>query len=76
MIIQFQTIRKILDLATSDGRLEDAIAELENFAKLRATTFVNFVELCLDPEDWFNEDGSQKTITEIYDKYKAESKAV
>jgi len=41
MTPQFQTIRKILDLEAQDGRVEQAIEELEKFAMLRVCDLRN-----------------------------------
>jgi len=75
MTPQFQTIRKILDLAAQDGRVEQAIEELEKFAMLRACDFLKYTEHCMSFADWMNEDGSFKSLTEVYEQYKANSKS-
>lgn len=76
MTPQFQTIRKILDLAAQDGRVEQAIEELEKFAMLRACDFLRYTEYCMSFADWMNEDGSFKSLTEVYEQYKANSKSI
>lgn len=76
MTTQFQAIRKILDLAAQDGRVEQAIEELEKFAMLRACDFLKYTEHCMEPKDWVNEDGSFKSLTEVYEQYKANSKSI
>lgn len=76
MTTQFQTIRKILDLAAQDGRVEQAIEELEKFAMLRACDFLKYTEHCMSFADWMNEDGSFKSLTEVYEQYKANSKSI
>ena len=76
MTTQFQTIGKILDLAATDGRLEDAVEELEKFAKLRSTTFFQYMEHCMEPADFFKEDGTEKSLDELYEQYKENSKAI
>ena len=76
MTTQFQTIRKILDLAAQDGRVEQAIEELEKFAMLRACDFLKYTEHCMGYNDWVNEDGSFKSLTEVYEQYKANSKSI
>jgi len=76
MTPQFQTIRKILDLAAQDGRVEQAIEELEKFAMLRACDFLKYTEHCMSFADWMNEDGSFKSLTEVYEQYKANSKSI
>lgn len=76
MTPQFQTIRKILDLAAQDGRVEQAIEELEKFAMIRACDFLKYTEHCMSFADWMNEDGSFKSLTEVYEQYKANSKSI
>ncbi len=76
MTIQFQTIRKILDLAAQDGRVEQAIEELEKFAMLRACDFLKYTEHCMSFADWMNEDESFKSLTEVYEQYKENSKSI
>lgn len=76
MITQFQTIRKILDLAAQNGRVEQAIEEIEKFAMLRACDFLKYTEHCMSFADWMNEDGSFKSLTEVYEQYKANSKSI
>ena len=76
MTTQFQTIRKILDLAAQDGRVEQAIEELEKFAMLRACDFLKYTEHCMGFSDWMNEDESFKSLTEVYEQYKANSKSI
>ncbi len=76
MTTQFQTIRKILDLAAQDGRVEQAIEELEKFAMLRACDFLKYTEHCMGYDDLINEDGSFKSLTEVYEQYKANSKSI
>ena len=44
MTTQFQAIRKILDLAAQDGRVEQAIEELEKFAELRFCEAFKYIE--------------------------------
>ncbi len=76
MTPQFQTIRKILDLAVQDGRLEQAVEELEKFASLRACDFLKYTEHCMAQADWFNPNGEFKTLEEVYEQYKANSKSI
>ena len=76
MTPQFQTIQKILDLSAQDGRVEQAIEELEKFAMLRACDFLKYTEHCMSFADWMNEDGSFKSLTEVYEQYKANSKSI
>lgn len=76
MTLQFQTIRKILDLAAQNGRVEQAIEEIEKFAMLRACDFLKYTEHCMGYDDWINEDGSFKSLTEVYEQYKANSKSI
>lgn len=76
MTLQFQTIRKILDLAAQNGRVEQAIEEIEKFAMLRACDFLKYTEHCMSFADWMNEDGSFKSLTEVYEQYKANSKSI
>ena len=76
MTTQFQTIQKILDLAAQDGRVEQAIEELEKFAMLRACDFLKYTEHCMGYDDLINEDGSFKSLTEVYEQYKANSKSI
>ena len=76
MTTQFQTIRKILDLAAQDGRVEQAIEELEKFAMLRVFDWMRYEEHCMGYDDWMNEDGSFKSLTEVYEQYKANSKSI
>lgn len=76
MTPQFQTIQKILDLSAQDGRVEQAIEELEKFAMLRVCDWMRYEEHCMEPKDWVNEDGSFKSLTEVYEQYKANSKSI
>ena len=76
MTTQFQTIQKILDLSAQDGRVEQAIEELEKFAMLRACDFLKYTEHCMGYDDLINEDGSFKSLTEVYEQYKANSKSI
>ena len=76
MTLQFQAILKILDLAAQDGRVEQAIEELEKFAMLRACDFLKYTEHCMSFADWMNEDGSFKSLTEVYEQYRENSKSI
>ena len=76
MTPQFQTIRKILDLAAQDGRLEQAVEELEKFAALRACDFLKYTEHCMAQADWIDSNGEFKTLEEVYGEYKENSKAI
>jgi len=76
MTPQFQTIRKILDLAAQDGRVEQAIEELEKFAELRFCEAFKYIEHCMNPSDFFDENGKEKSLTEVYEQYKANSKSI
>jgi len=76
MTTQFQTIRKILDLAAQDGRVEQAIEELEKFAMLRFCEAFKYIEHCMNPSDFFDENGKEKSLTEVYEQYKANSKSI
>ena len=76
MTTQFQAIRKILDLAAQDGRVEQAIEELEKFAELRALEFMKYCEHCVGCEDWLDLEINFKPLNEIYEQYKANSKSI
>lgn len=76
MTLQFQAIRKILDLAAQDGRVEQAIEELEKFAELRFCEAFKYIEHCMNPSDFFDENGKEKSLTEVYEQYKANSKSI
>jgi len=76
MTPQFQTIRKILDLAAQDGRVEQAIEELEKFAMLRACDFLKYTEHCMTFADWMNEQEEFKPLEEVYGEYKKNSKSI
>ena len=67
MTPQFQTIRKILDLAAQDGRVEQAIEELEKFAELRFCEAFKYIEYCMNPSDFFDENGKEITKKENID---------
>lgn len=76
MTLQFQAIRKILDLAAQDGRVEQAIEELEKFAELRFCEAFKYIEHCMNPSDFFDENCKEKSLTEVYEQYKANSKSI
>jgi len=50
MTPQFQTIRKILDLEAQDGRVEQAIEELEKFAMLRVCDWMDPKNIAWNPK--------------------------
>lgn len=76
MTTQFQTIRKILDLAAVDGRLEDAVEELEKFAMLRSCDFLKYTEHCMAQADWMDSNGEFKPLEQVYGEYKDKSKSI
>ena len=77
MTTQFQTIRKILDLAVADGgRVEDAIDELEKFAMLRSCDFLKYTEHCMAQADWMDSNGEFKPLEQVYGEYKDKSKSI
>ena len=76
MTTQFQTIQKILDLSAQDGSVEQAIEELEKFAELRFCEAFKYIEHCMNPSDFFDENGKEKSLIEVYEQYKANSKSI